>query len=156
MDERHRLVRPMLTVEGTSSTMLTSRSMSTSGPNARHIQRISLVSCVLENSCRSTSGSKACTGCHPSVLRIVQSFADRCPRHHHCPSHSEMPPIRELWELQRAWVSCKAPPAYAVGVAFAQEDAAPLLCRHYSGFITTTSGSVPLRRIATIGLAFRA
>jgi hypothetical protein len=42
-----------------------------------------------------------------------------------------------------AWVSCKAPPAYAVGVAFAQDDAAPLLCRHYSGFITTTSGSVP-------------
>src|SRR6202043_2817694 len=81
-----------------------------------------------ENSCRSTSGSKACTGCHPSVLRIVQSFADRCPRHHHCPSHSEMPPIRELWECQMAWVSCKAPPAYAVGVAFAQDDAAPLLC----------------------------
>src|SRR6185312_9957845 len=37
-----------------------------------------------------------------------------------------------------------------------QVCAAPSLLRHYSGLNATTSGSVPWRRIATVGLALRA
>ena len=35
------------------------------------------------------------------------------------------------------WVSCGAPPALAVGLALALDDAAPSLRRHYGGFVAT-------------------
>jgi dienelactone hydrolase len=40
-------------------------------------------------------------------------------------------------------VACKAPPACAVGLAFALDDAAPSFHRRCSGFATITSGSAP-------------
>jgi hypothetical protein len=42
-----------------------------------------------------------------------------------------------------AWVSCGAPPALAVGLALALDDAAHSLRRHHGGFVATTRGSVP-------------
>ena len=59
-----------------------------------------------------------------------------------------------LFEVKRP--SWRIPPGCPVDPPCPLDDAAPSLHRRYSGFIATTSGSVPWRRIATIGLALSA
>src|SRR6185312_11099565 len=61
-----------------------------------------------------------------------------------------------FWECRSACRSCRIPPGFPVDPPCLPDGAAPSLLRHYSGLNATTSGSVPWRRIATVGLALRA
>jgi hypothetical protein len=106
-----------------------------------------------ESSCRNSSGSKFYTGCCPASPRTAQSSQHRSPRRPDWLSHVTMLPISRSWECRKACRSRKVPPGRPVDLPCLLDDAAPSLPRHYSGLNTTTSGSVPWRRIATIGLA---
>src|SRR6516164_3763039 len=48
------------------------------------------------------------------------------------------------------WVSHKAPPACAVGHAFAPDNAAPSLHRHYASFIAVGSEEAPNEELASV------
>ena len=65
-----------------------------------------------------------------------------------------IPPMPRTQACHKACGSSRIPPGCPVDPPRPPDDAAPSLPRHYSGLNATTSGSVPWRRIATVGLAF--
>jgi len=108
-----------------------------------------------ENSCRSSSDSKVCTGWRPASSRTAQSSRRRSPPLPGWLLHVTTPPISRPWECHKLCRSCGIPPGRPVDLPCLLDGATPSLLRHYSVLSATTSGSVPWRRIATIGLTFR-
>jgi hypothetical protein len=108
-----------------------------------------------ESSCRSSSDSKVYTGWGPASPRTAQSSRRRSPRPPGWLLHVTMLPTPRPWECRKPCRSCGIPPGRPVDPPCLLDDTAPSLLRHYSGLSATTSGSVPWRRIAIVGLAFR-
>src|SRR6056297_2355067 len=59
----------------------------------------------------------------------------------------------EAWISRMVLLQSSTPPAEQLVKRLQRSDRAPSLHRHYSGFDTTTSSSVPVQRIDTVSLA---
>ena len=89
-----------------------------------------------------TSDSTICTNSAAGSARTSQCFHHRCPRFPGWLSLAGTPPTRGVLQCNKVLSrSCRSSPQ--VDGLNRQDNAAPSLHRHYSGFLATTSSSAP-------------